>query len=115
MRKHVLVLTTTAAILSCGAIASAQAPSAQTPGTQQSPTTQPPSGPMMQQQDQTRLQRRAQSGGEEDSDQAGYHGYPGGMMGGGMMGQGYGHRTGIEAVPTGWSHDDANDFQSNGR
>ena len=60
MRKHVLVLTTTAAILSYGAIASAQAPGAQTPGTQQSPTTQPtPSGPMMQQQDQTRLQRRA--------------------------------------------------------
>jgi hypothetical protein len=87
MRKHVLVLTTTAAILSCGAIASAQAPSAQTPGTQQSPTIQPPSGPMMQQQDQTRLQRRAQSGGEDDSDQDGYHGYPGGMMG-----QGYGHR-----------------------
>jgi hypothetical protein len=57
---------------------------------------------MMQQQDQTRLQRRVQSGGEEDSDQNGYHGYPGGMMGpgmmgrgmmgGGMMGQGYGHR-----------------------
>ncbi len=42
MRKHVFVLTTTAAILACGAIAaSAQAPSAQTPGTQQSPTTQP--------------------------------------------------------------------------
>jgi hypothetical protein len=41
MRKHVLVLTTTAAILACGAIAaSAQAPGAQTPGTQQSPTTQ---------------------------------------------------------------------------
>jgi EF hand domain-containing protein len=103
MRKHVLVLTTTAAILTCGAIAtSAQAPGAQTPGTQQSPATQPPSGPMMQQQDQTRLQRRAQSGGEEDSNQDGYHGYPGGMMGpgmmgrgmmgGGMMGQGYGHR-----------------------
>jgi hypothetical protein len=108
MRKHVIVLTTTAAILSYGAIASAQAPGAQTPGTQQSPTTQPtPSGPMMQQQYQTRLQRRAQSGGEEDSDQDGYHGYRGGMMGGGMMGpemigrgmmgggmtgQGYGHR-----------------------
>jgi hypothetical protein len=41
MRKHVLVLTTTAAILACGAIAvSAQAPGAQTPGTEQSPTTQ---------------------------------------------------------------------------
>jgi hypothetical protein len=43
MRKHVLVLTTTAAILACGAIAA----SAQAPGTQ--PT---PGGPMMQQQDQ---------------------------------------------------------------
>ena len=42
MRKHVLVLMTTAAILTCGAIAAtAQAPGAQTPGTQQSPTTQP--------------------------------------------------------------------------
>jgi EF hand len=69
MRKHVLVLTTTAAILTCGAIAA----SAQAPGTQ--PT---PGGPMMQQQNQ------------DD-----YHHYHGGMMGGGMlghgmMGQGYG-------------------------
>jgi hypothetical protein len=38
----------------------------------------------MQQQDQTRLQRRAQI--EEGSDQGGFH--PGGMMGGGMMGPG---------------------------
>ncbi len=38
----------------------------------------------MQQQDQTRLQRRAQIG--EDSDQGGS--YPGGMMRGGMMGPG---------------------------
>ena len=60
MRKHVLVLTTTAAILTCGAIAA----SAQTPGTQ--PT---PGGPMMQYQDD-------------------YHHYHGGMMGGGMMGHG---------------------------
>ena len=42
MRKHVLVLTTTAAILGCGAIAA----SAQGPGSQ--PT---PGGPMMQDQD----------------------------------------------------------------
>jgi len=63
MRKHVLlVLTTTAAILTCGAIAA----SAQAPGTQ--PT---PGGPMMQQQNQ------------DD-----YHRYHGGMMGGGMMGPG---------------------------
>jgi hypothetical protein len=55
MRNHVLALTTTAAILACGAIAA----SAQAPGTQ--PT---PGGPMMQQQDQ------------DD-----YHRYHGGMMG----------------------------------
>jgi hypothetical protein len=85
MRKHVFVLTTTAAILACGAIAaSAQAPGAQNPGTQQSPTTQATPGGSMQQQDQTRLQRRAQM--EEDSDQG--RSYPGGMMGGGMMGPG---------------------------
>jgi hypothetical protein len=85
MRKHVLVLTTTAAILACGAIAaSAQAPGAQTPSTQQSPITQATPGGSMQQQDQTRLQRRAQT--EEDSDQGGSH--PGAMMGGGMMGPG---------------------------
>ena len=65
MRKHVLVLTTTAAILGCGAIAA----SAQGPGSQ--PT---PGGPMMQQQDQDDYHR--------------YH--HGGMMGGGMMGQGCG-------------------------
>ena len=62
MRKHVLLLTTTAAILTCGAIAV----SAQAPGTQ--PT---PGGPMMQQQNQ------------DD-----YHRYHGGMMDGGMMGRG---------------------------
>jgi hypothetical protein len=45
MRKHVLVITTTAAILACGAIAAiAQAPGAGT--TQQSPPAQPtPGGP----------------------------------------------------------------------
>ena len=41
MRKHVLLLTTTAAILTCGVIAA----SAQGPGTSS------PGGPMMQQQD----------------------------------------------------------------
>jgi hypothetical protein len=58
MRKHVLLLTTTAAILTCGVIAA----SAQGPGTPM------PGGPMMQQHDPH-----------------------GGMMGGGMMGQGRGH------------------------
>ena len=62
MRKHVLLLTTIAAILTCGTIAA----SAQAPGTQ--PT---PGGPVMQQQDQ------------DD-----YHRYHGGMMGGGLMGHG---------------------------
>ena len=62
MRKHALLLMTTATILTCSAIAA----SAQAPGTQ--PT---PGGPMMQQQDQ------------DD-----YHRYHGGMMGGGMMGRG---------------------------
>jgi len=65
MRKHVLSLTTTVAVLTCGAIAA----SAQGSGTQ--PT---PGGPMMQQQ------------GQDD-----YHRHGGGMMGGGgggMMGRG---------------------------
>jgi hypothetical protein len=45
MRKHVLVLTTTAAILAFGAnVAIAQAPGAETPGAQQSPTIQPSPG-----------------------------------------------------------------------
>ena len=56
MLKHVLLLTTTAAILTCGVIAA----SAQGPG------TPIPGGPMMQHQDQD------------------WH--HGGMMGGGMMG-----------------------------
>jgi hypothetical protein len=86
MQKHVLVLTTTAAILTCGAIsASAQAPGAQTPG---APTTQPTPGAPMQQQDQTRLQRRAQAGEQQDSDQDNFFRYHRGMMGGGMMGPG---------------------------
>ncbi len=95
MRKCALV-TTTAVILACGAIAaSAQAPAAQAPGTQATPGR-----PMMQQQDQTRLQRRAQAGEDEDSDQDSFFRYHrgmmgrgmmgGGMMGGGMMGRGYG-------------------------
>src|SRR6516162_11873710 len=69
MRKHALLLMTTATILTCSAIAA----SAQAPGTQ--PT---PGGPMMQQQDQDDYHR--------------YHGgmVGGGMMGRGMMGQGYG-------------------------
>ena len=62
MRKHVLLLTTTAAIFTCGVIAA----SAQGPGTQ--PT---PGGPMMQHQEQD------------------WH--HGGMMGGRMMGHGRGH------------------------
>jgi hypothetical protein len=97
MRNHVHALMTTAAILACGAIAgNAQAPSAQTPGTQQSPTAQQIPG--MQQQDQTtrdrlreRLQGRGQSSEDGDSDPPGCYHYNGammGMMGRGMMGRG---------------------------
>lgn len=47
MRKHMLVLTTSAAILACGAIgASAQAPDAQNPNGQNAPIRQSPSGPV---------------------------------------------------------------------
>ena len=62
MRKHVLVLTTTAAILTCGAIAASA----------QGPDTPMPGGPMMQQHDHGGMMG-------------------GGMMGHGMMGQGRGH------------------------
>jgi hypothetical protein len=79
MRKYVLVLTTTAAVLACGAIAAiAQAPVAQAPAGQQS--AQPvPGGSIMQQ----RLQDHVQIGEEEDSDQDDR------MIG--MMGRGHGH------------------------
>jgi hypothetical protein len=94
MRKHVLILTTTAAILACGPIvASAQTPGAQTPGTQQ--TTQPVPGPMMQQDQairdrlQGRLQERAQSGEGEESDPNSCYRFHGAMMG--MMGRGMMH------------------------
>jgi EF-hand domain pair len=71
MRTHVLILTTTAAILAYGAIAaSAQAPVAQAPGAQQNSNTQPiPGGSMMHE--------------ESNPD--------GGMMG--MMGRGYGRHS----------------------
>jgi len=82
MRRHVLVLTTTAAIFTCGAIAaSAQPPSAVTPGSQQGPTIQPPPG--------------GSSIREHDQDSfSGYHGMMGPrMMGHGMMNRGH------------WQHD----------
>ena len=59
MRKHALLLTATAAILTCGVIAASA----------QGPDTTMPGGPMMQHQDQD------------------WH--HGGMMGGGMMGHGH--------------------------
>jgi hypothetical protein len=68
MRRHVLLLTTTAAILAySGIAASAQAPIAQAPATQQNSTTQPIAGGSMMHE-------------ESDPDS--------GMMG--MMGRGYG-------------------------
>jgi hypothetical protein len=84
MRKHVLLLITTTAILACGAIgADAQAPAARATDHEMGygmPVTRPiPGGSTMQQ----KLQDHAQSGEEEDSDEDGR------MMG--MMGRGYGH------------------------
>lgn len=82
MRKYVLPLTTTAVILTCGPIAAtAQAPGAQTPGGQQSPTII-----------QTIPMQPAQSDEDEDRDQDRYYHYRSGMMGGGMTGGGYGRR-----------------------
>jgi EF hand len=82
MRNRVLVLTTTAAILACGAIGA----SAQAPTTQQTPTTQPTAGgPVVGQQE------RVQSGREEDSNPDRcyrYHGAMMRMMGGVMMRRG---------------------------
>ncbi len=68
MRKHVLILTATAAILACGTnAASAQAPAVQGPSTEQSPTTQQTPGPMLQEQNQTdRALERLQDRAEED-------------------------------------------------
>ena len=96
MRKHVLVLATTAAILALGANAAiAQAPGAETPGTQQSPVAQP---------------NPADHGMMGDHPEMMGHG----MMGHGMMG---GLRT---SRLVSWSRhhgsrDDANDFQFDGR
>ena len=97
MRKCILLLTTTGAILACGAIAaSAQAPVAQTPSTQQSPTTPPTSGGPVTQKVRDRmlqgLQDSVQGGEDENSDDPNscyrYHGAMMGMMGRGMMGRG---------------------------
>ena len=68
MQKHVLVLTTSAFVLACSAIA---ASAQQSPGV---PMTQQPGQQQMQQQPT----------GQEDSSMMG----PGGMMGRGMMGHG---------------------------
>jgi EF hand len=88
MRKHVLVLTTTAAILACGAVtASAQTPSAQ-PGTQQSPVTPPTlGGPTMQHQD---TQMNVLPFEDEDDQNEIYLIEPE-TMSGGMMGRGWHH------------------------
>ena len=85
MRKYALVLTATAAILACGAIAAiAQAPGAATPGTQQSPPAQPTPGG---------------SGGVMGPglmrDHPGMMGAHPGIMG--MMGRDYGHHSSVMA------------------
>ena len=92
MQKHVLVLTTIAAILACGTLAaSAQTPSAQT-NTQQSPVTQPiPGGPTMQRHTQTNDDDVLPFGDEDDQNQI-YLIEPGTMSErGGMMGRGWHH------------------------
>jgi hypothetical protein len=70
MRNRVLILTTTVAIFACGAIAaSADAPSAQTRSTEQSPITEPTPRPTMQQQNQMdRALERSQDRAEEEED-----------------------------------------------
>ena len=90
MRKHVLLLTTTAVIFVCGAIgADAQAPAA--PATDHEmgygmPMTRPiPGGSTMQQ----KLHDHVQGGEEEESDEDSRM-----MRMMGMMGGGYGHHGG---------------------
>jgi hypothetical protein len=70
MQKHALVLTTIAVIFACGTDAArADAPSAQEPRTQQSPTIQPIPGPILQQQNKTdRALERLQDLAEEEED-----------------------------------------------
>src|SRR6266516_4051220 len=78
MEKHILVLTTSAFILACGAI---------TPSAQQSPGS-----PMMQQPDQQQTQQWPTDEEGPDQNGTGMAG-PGGIMGHGMMGRGMmGHR-----------------------
>jgi len=72
MEKHILVLTTSAFILACGAI---------TPSAQQSPGS-----PMMQQPDQQQTQQWPTDEEGPDQNGSGMAG-PGGIMGHGMMGR----------------------------
>jgi EF hand domain-containing protein len=82
MRKHVLALTTTAAILAYGAnTAVAQAPGAETPGTQQIPMPQPGPGDHGMMGDHPGM----------IGDHPGMMGDHSGMMGHGMIGGAYGH------------------------
>ena len=93
MRKHVLVLTTTAAILACGTVAaSAQTPGAQT-NAQQSPVTQPiPGGPTMQHQAPEMNDDDVLPFEDEDDQNRIYLIEPGRMSErGGMMGRGWHH------------------------
>jgi EF hand len=93
MRKHVFVLTTTAAILACGTVAtSAQTPGAQT-NTPQSPVTQPiPGGPTMQHHAQANDDDVLPFEDEDDQNQI-YLIQPGTMSErGGMMGHHGWHR-----------------------
>lgn len=91
MQKHVLVLTTSAIILACGAIAASAQQSPGVPTPDAGLSAQPrPGGPMMQQPDQQTLRERMrermqdrvqQRDEEEDTDKSGYRGHGRGMMG----------------------------------
>ncbi len=96
MKKQVLMLTTSAFILACGAIAASAQPSVGNPMTHGAPamsSRQSPGTPMMQQPDQTQLADERDPSTNEEEGMMG-HGMMGhGMMGHGMMGHGMmGHR-----------------------
>ena len=88
MKKQVLMLTTSAFILACGAVAASAQQSPGNPMTRGAPTsTQQSSGtPMMQQPDQTQLADEKDAGTSEGMMGHGMMGH--GMMGPGMMGHG---------------------------
>jgi hypothetical protein len=94
MKKQVLMLTTSAFILACGAIAASAQQSVGNPMTRGAPamsSRQSPGTPMMQQPDQTQLVDERDPGTNEEDSMMGYGMMGHGMMGHGMMGGMTGH------------------------